>query len=66
MKLLAFNGSPRKKWNTAQLLEHALEGAESGGAKTKLYHVYDLDFTGCIRAALPASGPAGRATDIAR
>jgi len=48
MKLLAFNGSPRKKWNTAQLLEHALEGAESEGAKTKLFHLYDLDFKGCI------------------
>ena len=47
MKLLAFNGSPRKKWNTAQLLEHALEGAESEGAKTKLYHLYDMDFKGC-------------------
>jgi len=48
MKLLAFNGSPRKKWNTVQLLEYALEGAESEGAKTKLYHLYDLDFKGCI------------------
>jgi multimeric flavodoxin WrbA len=48
MRLLAFNGSPRKKWNTATLLKHALEGAESEGAKTKLYHLYDLDFTGCI------------------
>ena len=48
MKLLAFNGSPRKKWNTAQLLDHALKGAESEGAKTRLYHLYDLDFNGCI------------------
>ena len=48
MKLLAFNGSPRKTWNTATLLRHAIEGAESEGAKTKLYHLYDLDFTGCI------------------
>jgi multimeric flavodoxin WrbA len=48
MKLIAFNGSPRKKWNTAQLLDHALKGAESAGAKTRLYHLYDLDFTGCI------------------
>jgi multimeric flavodoxin WrbA len=47
MKLLAFNGSPRKKWNTAQLLDHALQGAESEGAKTRLYHLYDLDFKGC-------------------
>jgi len=48
MRLLAFNGSPRKKWNTATLLQHALEGAEAEGAKTKLYHLYDLDFKGCI------------------
>jgi multimeric flavodoxin WrbA len=48
MKLLAFNGSPRKKWNTAQLLEQALAGAESQGAKTKLYNLYDLDFKGCM------------------
>jgi multimeric flavodoxin WrbA len=48
MRLLAFNGSPRKKGNTATLLNHALEGAESKGAKTKLYHLYDLDFSGCI------------------
>jgi multimeric flavodoxin WrbA len=47
MRLLAFNGSPRKKWNTAQLLEHAMKGAESEGAKTRLYHLYDLGFTGC-------------------
>jgi multimeric flavodoxin WrbA len=37
-----------KKGNTATLLHHALEGAESTGAKTKLYHLYDLDFSGCI------------------
>ena len=47
MKLLAFNGSPRKKWNTATLLEHAMEGAESEGAKTELFHLYELDYTGC-------------------
>jgi multimeric flavodoxin WrbA len=48
MKLLAFNGSPRKKWNTATLLEHALEGARSEGAKTELIHLYDRDYKGCI------------------
>jgi multimeric flavodoxin WrbA len=47
MKILAFNGSPRKKWNTATLLEHALDGARDEGAKTKLYHLYDLDYKGC-------------------
>ena len=29
MKILAFNGSPRKKWNTGILLNKALEGAVS-------------------------------------
>ena len=47
MKLIAFNGSPRKKWNTATLLEHALKGAKSEGAKTELIHLYDLDYKGC-------------------
>ncbi|MEJ2695965.1 MAG: flavodoxin family protein [Candidatus Sulfobium sp.] len=48
MKVLAFNGSPRKKWNTATLLEKALEGAASKGAETELVHLYDLDYKGCI------------------
>jgi multimeric flavodoxin WrbA len=47
MKAIGFNGSPRKKWNTATLLEKALEGAASQGAETKLIHLYDLDFKGC-------------------
>lgn len=47
MYLIAINGSPRKKWNTATLLEHALQGAASEGAKTELYHLYDLEYSGC-------------------
>jgi len=47
MKILAFNGSPRKKWNTAMLLQNALDGAASMGAETELIHLYDLDFKGC-------------------
>jgi multimeric flavodoxin WrbA len=45
--VIAINGSPRKKWNTATLLEHALRGATSEGAETELVHLYDLDFKGC-------------------
>lgn len=48
MKVLAFNGSPRKGWNTATMLEHALKGAESAGAETELIHLYRLNFSGCI------------------
>jgi multimeric flavodoxin WrbA len=47
MKIYAINGSPRKKWNTATLLEKALEGAASKGADTELVHLYDLDYKGC-------------------
>lgn len=47
MKILAINGSPRKKRNTATVLKNALEGAASQGAETELVHLYDLDFKGC-------------------
>jgi multimeric flavodoxin WrbA len=48
MKVIAVNGSPRKEWNTATLLEKALEGAASQGAETELIHLYDINFKGCI------------------
>jgi len=48
MSIIAINGSPRKKWNTATLLEKALEGAASQGAETELIHLYDLSFKGCV------------------
>jgi multimeric flavodoxin WrbA len=48
MKIIALNGSPRKKWNTAILLQKALEGAVSQGAKAELIHLYDLNYKGCI------------------
>ena len=48
MKIIAVNGSPRKKWNTATLLGKAMEGAASGGAEVELVHLYDLDYKGCI------------------
>ena len=45
--VLAFQGSPRPKGNTAQLLQKALEGARSIGAKTELIHISKLKMTGC-------------------
>ena len=47
MKVIAINGSPRKNWNTATMLEKALEGTASEGAETELIHLYDLNFKGC-------------------
>lgn len=46
-KLIAFNGSPRKKWNTHTLLEHALAGAKSRDAEVELINLYDIDYKGC-------------------
>ncbi|MGB7566476.1 MAG: flavodoxin family protein [Chitinivibrionales bacterium] len=48
MKIIGFNGSPRKEWNTATLVRKALEGAASKGAQTELIHLYDLKYSGCI------------------
>ncbi|MDF1525034.1 MAG: flavodoxin family protein [bacterium] len=47
-KVIGLNGSPRKKWNTATLIAKALEGALSKGAETRLIHLYDLEFKGCL------------------
>lgn len=48
LKVIAINGSPRKKWNTATLLQKSLEGAASQGAATELIHLYELNFKGCV------------------
>lgn len=48
MKILAINGSPRMNNNTATLLKHALEGAESKGAETELVNLYKLNYKGCV------------------
>lgn len=45
--LIAINGSPRRNGNTAQLLEHAMKGAQDAGASTELVNLYALNFKGC-------------------
>lgn len=47
MKTIILNASPRKNWNTAQLLKSAAKGAESAGAEVEYIDLYDLNFTGC-------------------
>jgi multimeric flavodoxin WrbA len=47
MNIIAFNASPRKDWNTATLLNKALEGAASRGAKTELIHLFEFRYRGC-------------------
>ncbi len=48
MRVMAFNGSPRRNWNTATLLNKSLQGAALQGSHTELIHLYDLDFKGCM------------------
>ena len=47
MKIIALNGSPRKGWNTHQMLEAFLEGARAADAETEteLVHLFDLSYT---------------------
>lgn len=49
MKFFAINGSPRKTFNTAQLLDKSLEGIKSilPEAEVKRIDLYDIPFNGC-------------------
>ena len=47
MKAIFLNGSPRKNWNTAMMLQSAQKGAESVGMETEYINLYDLQYTGC-------------------
>ena len=50
MKIYAINGGPRKKFNTAKLLQSALDGAAaapcSETVETEMIHLYDLSYKG--------------------
>lgn len=47
--IVAVNASPRMDWNTGTLVREAARGAESEGAKVKIFDLYKLEkFTGCI------------------
>ena len=47
MNVIAFNGSPRQNGTTATLLNKALEGAASQGAKTEFIQLSRLKMKGC-------------------
>ena len=46
MKIIAINDSPRKKWNTAQMLESFLDGIRQvdSTAEIKRIDVYDRNY----------------------
>jgi multimeric flavodoxin WrbA len=47
MKILAFNGSPRRNGNTSTLVQAILEGARDVGADTRHVVLDELDLKGC-------------------
>ena len=50
MNIYAINASPRKKGNTATILQHVLDGAVEAGkgsVQTELIHLYSYQYTGC-------------------
>lgn len=47
MKAIFINGSPRKAFNTAKLLDSAMKGASDAGAETERIDLFDYEFTGC-------------------
>ncbi|GAB4354391.1 MAG: flavodoxin family protein [Candidatus Abyssubacteria bacterium] len=47
MKVIAFNGSPRKNANTVTLIEAVLKGAAAKGAETRLVNLNELNMKGC-------------------
>ena len=48
MKTMVINASPRKRWNTAQIMKSASEGAKSVGADVEYIDLYDIDLKGCM------------------
>ena len=48
MKTIVINASPRKRWNTSQIMKSASEGAKSVGASVKYIDLYDIDLKGCM------------------
>ena len=48
MKILAFNGSPRLKGNTAAMLDSAVSGAREKGADVETFNLYKMQFSGCV------------------
>lgn len=48
MNVIAINGSPRKKGNTAAIINAVLDGARSAGAETSEAHLHTLDMKGCM------------------
>ncbi len=47
MKVLGFNGSPRRGFNTEKLVQTVLEGAEQKGAETTMFNLASMNISAC-------------------
>ncbi len=48
MKILGFEGSPRRSGNTEKLVKAILQGAEEKGAETKHYKIAKMNISPCL------------------
>jgi len=48
MKIVAFNGSPRKDGNTTILVNHVFRELEKEGVKTELVQLAGREIHGCV------------------
>lgn len=48
MKVVAFNGSPRKDGNTFVLINHLFHELQKDGIKTELVQLSEKEIRGCI------------------
>ena len=48
-RIIAINAGPRKGWNTDQLIQEAVKGAQDAGAEVEVIDLFRLDkYTGCV------------------
>lgn len=56
MKILALNGSPRKKGNTNRILDEMIKGCSENGHEVKKYFLDKLDINPCSGCEICAKG----------
>jgi len=62
MKVTIFNGSPRKKGNTATMTGHLAEYLRSEGADTKEHFLYHMNIKGCMNCGACREDGSGQQT----
>ncbi len=65
-KIVIIDGGPRRNMNTAQMLQHFAEGAQSVGSdiEVKTIRLYEMDFKGCMSCM--ACKVKGRASNVCK